>query len=97
MAFSIEEIKRRKWLKLERPFNCAGNLEVYLNGEWYRVTANDFRAWSGRRRITEHQVKGQEHKIDEYEYEGPVYYKDTNDKYEGEIVNRIINRSELNQ
>ena len=33
MAFSIEEIKRRKWLKLERPFNCAGNLEVYLNGE----------------------------------------------------------------
>ena len=48
MAFSIEEIKRRKWLKLERPFNCAGNLEV-------------------------------------------------NDKYEGEVVNRIINRSELNQ
>ena len=27
MAFSIEEIKRRRWLKLERPFNCAGNLE----------------------------------------------------------------------
>ena len=54
MAFSIEEIKRRKWLKLERPFNCAGNLEVYLNGEWYRVTANDFRDWSGRRRITDH-------------------------------------------
>ena len=41
MAYSIEEIKRKQWLKLKRPFNDAANLEVYLNGNWYRVTGND--------------------------------------------------------
>ena len=26
MAYSIEEIKRKQWLKLKRPFNDAANL-----------------------------------------------------------------------
>ena len=42
MAYSIEEIKRKQWLKLKRPFNDAACLEVYVKGEWYRVTGNDF-------------------------------------------------------
>ena len=49
MAYSIEDIKRKQWLKLKRPFNDAACLEVYMDGKWYRVTGNDFRAWSGRR------------------------------------------------
>ena len=56
MAYSIEDIKRKQWLKLKRPFNDAANLEVYMDDKWYRVTGNDFRGWSGRRRITEHHV-----------------------------------------
>ena len=42
-TYSIEEIKRNQWLKLDRPFNDAANLEVYFKGEWHRVTAGDFR------------------------------------------------------
>ena len=95
MAYSIEEIKRKQWLKLKRPFNDAANLEVYLNGNWYRVTGNDFRAWSGRRRITEHHITRDEHKTKQYEYEGPVYARDTNIEYIGEVVNRVIHRSEI--
>ena len=95
MAYSIEEIKRKQWLKLKRPFNDAANLEVYFKGEWHRVTAGDFRSWSGRRRITEHHVTRNIHKTNQYEYEGPVYAKDTNIEYIGKIVNRLINRSEI--
>ena len=97
MAYSIEEIKRKQWLKLDRPFNDAANLEVYFKGEWYRVTAGDFRSWSGRRRITEHHVTRDAHKTNQYEYEGPVYAKDTNIEYIGEVVNRLINRSEIKE
>lgn len=97
MAYSIEDIKRKQWLKLKRPFNDAANLEVYMNDKWYRVTGNDFRAWSGRRRITEHHVSGTKHEINQYEYEGPVYARDTNIEYVGEVVNRMINRSEIKE
>ena len=68
-----------------------------MDGKWYRVTGNDFRAWSGRRRITEHHVSGTKHEIDQYEYEGPVYARDTNIEYIGEVVNRMINRSEIKE
>ena len=95
MAYSIEEIKRKQWLKLKRPFNDAANLEVYLNGNWHRVTGNDFRAWSGRRRITEPHITKDAHKTEQYEYEGPVYARDTNIEYIGEVVNRVIHRSEI--
>ena len=97
MAYSIEEIKRKQWLKLKRPFNDAANLEVYLNGNWHRVTGNDFRAWSGKRRITEHHITRDKHKTEQYEYEGPVYARDTNIEYIGEVVNRIIHRSEIKE
>ncbi len=97
MAYSIEEIKHKQWLKLKRPFNDAANLEVYMKGDWYRVTGNDFRAWSGRRRITEHHIIRDKRKTEQYEYEGPVYAKDTNIEYIGEVVNRIIHRSEIKE
>ena len=97
MAYSIEDIKRKQWLKLKRPFNDAACLEVYMESKWYRVTGNDFRAWSGRRRITEHHVSGTKHEIDQYEYEGPVYARDTNIEYIGEVVNRLVSRSEINE
>ena len=97
MAYSIEDIKRKQWLKLKRPFNDAANLEVYMDDKWYRVTGNDFRAWSGKRRITEHHVSGNKHEIDKYEYECPVYDRDTNIEYIGEVVNRIIHRSEIKE
>ena len=35
--------------------------------------------------------------IDQYEYEGPVYARDTNIEYVGEVVNRMINRSEIKE
>ena len=97
MAYSIEDIKRKQWLKLKRPFNDAACLEVYMKGEWYRVTGNDFRAWSGKRRITEHHITRDEHKTEQYEYEGPVYARDTNIEYIGEVVNRVIHRSEIKE
>ena len=97
MAYSIEDIKRKQWLKLKRPFNDAACLEVYMDDKWYRVTGNDFRAWSGRRRITEHHVSGTKHEINQYEYEGPVYARDTNIEYIGEVVNRLVSRSEINE
>ena len=97
MAYSIEDIKRKQWLKLKRPFNDAACLEVFMEDKWYRVTGNDFRAWSGKRRITEHHVSGTKHEIDKYEYEGPVYARDRNIEYIGEVVKRLVSRSEINE
>ena len=82
---------------LKNDYNTAGVLEVFQNNKWYRVTGNDFRAWSGRRRITEHHIIRDEHKTEQYEYEGPVYARDTNIEYIGEVVNRVIHRSEIKE
>ena len=62
---------------------------------WF--TGNDFRAWSGRRRITEYHITKNKRKVDQYEYEGPVYARDTNIEYIGEVVNRLVSRSEINE
>jgi len=97
MAYSIEQIRHKQWLKLKNPFNDAGCLEVYMNNDWYRVTGNDFRAWSGKRRITEHHIVRGNHRTEQYEYEGPVYAKGTNIEYIGEVVNRVVKRSEINE
>jgi len=97
MAYDPQLDRYKRYIKLKKPFNEAANLEVYMNDKWYRVTSNDFRAWSGRRRITEHHVSGTKHEIDQYEYEGPVYARDTNIEYIGEVVNRLVNRSEINE
>ena len=93
----IDKIRHKKWLKLKIPFNDAACLEVNIGDKWYRVTGKDFRSWSGKRRITEHHVNGDKHKIDQYEYEGPVYARDTNIEYIGEVVNRVIHRSEIKE
>lgn len=52
--------------KLHYDFNQAANLEVELDGVWYRVTPRDFRSFVGSRRISG------------VEYEGPVYVFGTN-------------------
>ena len=95
MAYDPHLEKHKRWLKLKKPFNDAACLEVYVDDKWYRVTGGDFRSWSGKRRITEHHVSGTKHEIDQYEYEGPVYARDTNIEYIGEIVNRLVHRSEI--
>ena len=97
MAYDPHIERYKRYIKLKKPFNEAACLEVYMNDKWYRVISSDFRSWSGRRRITEHHVIGIEHKIDQYEYEGPVYDRDTNMEYIGEVVNRLVNRSEINE
>jgi hypothetical protein len=53
--------KRGNTGKLHYDFNQSGNLEVEMDGVWYRVTPRDFRSFNGVRRI-----------FDEL-YCGPVY------------------------
>jgi len=78
-------MKRGEIEKLVFPFNTSGVLEVYMPvlGNWYRVTAKDFRSFDGKRRITEPT------KVERYnpdtpmkteEYNGPVYVYGTNDE-----------------
>jgi hypothetical protein len=53
--------------KLQYDFNTAECCEVQLeNGEWYRVTPREFRSNSNPRRISGN------------EYNGPLYFYDTN-------------------
>ena len=49
--------------KMRYDFQTASNLEVFLpiKKDWYRVTSRQFRSWTGKRRINE------------VEYNGPVY------------------------
>lgn len=76
-------MKRGEIEKLEFPFNTAGALEVYMPelGNWYRVTAKDFRSFDGKRRITAPTttVRGNTDipTVTE-EYNGPVYLWGTN-------------------
>lgn len=67
--------KRGATVKLEYPFNPAACFEVQLsNGNWYRVTGNEFRSYNCPRRIS--QMKGKEYVTEEYI--GPVYLFGTN-------------------
>ena len=93
-------------LKFE--FNTAGALEVYMDKleGWYRVTAKDFRAFNGPRRITEPTVteKGNtDVPMVTYEYYGPVYiwgtneivdYSDTGSLAKGEVWEKARKISE---
>lgn len=67
--------KKGNTVKLIHDFNTAACLEVQLpNGNWYRITAREFRSYNYPRRIL---VNG------EYmPYEGPVYLYGTNFKVE---------------
>lgn len=65
--------KRGHTEKLIYDFNAAACLEVQLpNGNWYRITAGEFRSYSYPRRIS----IGEDHQM----YEGPTYLYGTNIK-----------------
>ena len=67
--------KRGATVKLEYPFNPSACFEVQLpNGNWYRVTGNEFRSYTYPRRIS--QMKEKEYVTEEYF--GPVYLFGTN-------------------
>ena len=55
--------KRGNTEKMRYDFQTASNLEIFLpiKKDWYRVTSREFRSWTGKRRINE------------VEYDGPVY------------------------
>lgn len=53
--------------KIYYDFDTSANLEVKIKEIWYRTTPNDFRSFNGFRRING------------FNYDGPIYYKDTND------------------
>ena len=76
-------------VKLKYNFNTSGELEVYMNSlkGWYRTTATDFRAFNGKRRITQPtapQKRGEIFNVEMIteEYKGPVYVYGTNIVYE---------------
>jgi len=76
-------MKRGEIEKLKFPFNTAGALEIYMPelGNWYRVTAKDFRSFNGQRRITEptHTEHGNSDiPTVTNEYFGPVFQYGTN-------------------
>ena len=54
--------------KLKYEFETAANLEVFMPNlkDWYRVTAREFRSFTGKRRINN------------VEYDGDVYLYGTN-------------------
>jgi hypothetical protein len=58
--------KRGNTGKLHYNFNQSGNLEVEIDGMWYRVTPRDFRSFNGTRRISGEL------------YDGPTYLYGTN-------------------
>lgn len=69
--------------KLIFDFNPTAVLEIQYNGEdtWYRVTAETFRSFDGKRRSTQpsYAEKGTwDVPMDVTEYDGPVYIYRTN-------------------
>lgn len=76
--------KRGKTGKLVYEFNTAAHLEVQLKGNWYRVTAGDFRSFNGPRRIFGEP------------YEGQLYFYDTNTIVEGPQEHGIVYLNGIN-
>ena len=67
--------------KLKYDFETAANLEVFMPNlnDWYRVTSREFRSFNGKRRINN------------VEYDGPVYVYNSNkrvnkSKFERNII-----------
>ncbi len=69
-----------KSVKIYFDFDTAKSCEIYLESlnDWFRVTPFEFRSWTGKRRI---MFFDKEDKPFYQEYNGPVYYKDSNTKY----------------
>jgi hypothetical protein len=61
--------------QLKYDFPTMKNCQVLLNDKWYRVTPRDFRSWGNKRRIIFYKSNGEE---DIVEYNGPVYFWNTN-------------------
>ena len=62
-------------------YNVAGSLEIFMGGEWRRVTSKDFRSFNGPRKITQPQyteLGNVDVPMMTYEYFGPVYAWGTN-------------------
>lgn len=82
--------------KLKFDFHPVSLLEVQFNDgdeRWYRVSAEYFRSFDGKRRISEPSVtiKGvAEVPLNVYDYEGPVYIWGTNTKVVKQNIGKII-------
>ena len=66
--------------KIEYLFNESKCLEIFMPtlNRWHRVTPTDFRSFGGKRRIQE------------IEYEGPLYAYGTNRKVSPKHNNKIV-------
>ena len=60
--------------KLKYDFPTEKECQVLLNSKWYRATPKDFRSWGSGRRII-HFISGE---LVTKEYNGPLYYWNTN-------------------
>lgn len=78
MLGNNQHLKTGHTIKMVYDFPTHRHLQVKINNKWYRVTASDFRSFAGERRI------------DEQEYQGPIYYKGTNTLYEGEMIHKPV-------
>jgi hypothetical protein len=69
-----------KSVKIHFDFDTAKSCEIFLESlnDWFRVTPFEFRSWTGKRRI---MFFDKENKQFYQEYNGSVYYKDSNIKY----------------
>jgi hypothetical protein len=86
--------------KLIFDFNPTAVLEIQYNGEdvWYRVTAETFRSFDGKRRYTQpaYAQKGiATVPMDVIEYDGPVYIWGTNTKAIKENLGKTISSPKL--
>jgi hypothetical protein len=66
--------KRGNTRKLIYDFDTSKCLEVEKNNKWYRVTADTFRSYGGKRRI----MRYDQDDILYEDYVGVVYYNSTN-------------------
>ena len=66
--------KRGSTESLKYDFPTEKECQVLLNNKWYRATPRDFRSWGSARRI----VYYNNNQPDYEEYNGPVYYWNTN-------------------
>ena len=72
--------KKGLTVKMQYDFQTASNLEIFLpiKKDWYRVTSRQFRSWTGKRRINE------------VDYNGPVYLFETNKRVNKSKVEKNI-------
>jgi len=72
--------------QLKIDFNPTQCCEVKVKGKWFRVTATEFRSFSGERRILD--IKDPDNPVYR-EYKGPVYIYGTNTISSSSTPNKI--------